>query len=266
LILAPDAGSAARVRRRRDKLAPFARAIAIIRRPAGKRQPSAVADDVDNAKAPGAGAAPPGGTVNALLALSRAIDAVTERVGRIVYWLVLIVVLISAANASVRKLFNYSSNAFLEIQWYLFSVIFLFGAGYTLLKNEHVRIDIISGKLSARAQNWIDVAGIVLFLWPMSIVIMRLSWPLFLDSFARNEVSTNAGGLTIWPARLMVPVGFALLLVQSASELIKRIAFLTGTIPNPLEKHQGKSAEEELAEEIARQRGVEAPITDARTP
>ena len=204
--------------------------------------------------------------MNAMLALSRAIDAITERVGRVVYWLVLIVVLISAANAIVRKLFNYSSNAYLEIQWYLFSVIFLFGAGYTLLRNEHVRIDIITGPLSARAQNWIDVVGIVLFLWPMSFVIMWLSWPLFVDSLARHEVSSNAGGLLIWPARLMMPIGFALLLVQSVSELIKRIAFLLGRIPNPLEKHGGKSAEEELAEEIDRQRGVEAPILDGKTP
>ena len=204
--------------------------------------------------------------MNALLALSRAIDAITERVGRIVYWLVLIVVLISAANAVVRKLFNYSSNAYLEIQWYLFSVIFLFGAGYTLLRNEHVRIDIIAGRLSARAQNWIAVIGIVLFLWPMSFVIMWLSWPLFLDSFARNEVSTNAGGLAIWPARLMVPIGFALLLMQSVSELIKRIAFLRGRIPDPLEKQGGKSAEEELAEEIARQRGMESTVLEGKNP
>ena len=204
--------------------------------------------------------------MNAMLALSRAIDAITERVGRVVYWLVLIVVLISASNAIVRKLFNYSSNAYLEIQWYLFSVIFLFGAGYTLLRNEHVRIDIITGRLSARAQNWIDVVGIVLFLWPMSFVIMWLSWPLFLDSFARNEVSTNAGGLVIWPARLMVPIGFALLIIQSVSELIKRIAFLRGRIPDPLQKHGGKSAEEELAEEIVRQRGVDAPALDAKSP
>jgi TRAP-type mannitol/chloroaromatic compound transport system permease small subunit len=192
--------------------------------------------------------------VNLLLALSRAIDAFTERVGRLVYWLVLVVVLISAANATVRKAFDYSSNAYLEIQWYLFSVIFLFGAGYTLMRNEHVRIDIIAGRLSPRAQNWIDVMGIVLFLFPMSLIIMWLSWPLFVDSWVRGEVSTNAGGLIIWPARLMVPIGFALLIVQSVSELIKRIAFLAGRIPNPLEKHQGKSAEEELAEEIARQR------------
>ena len=200
--------------------------------------------------------------MNALLALSRAIDAITERVGRIVYWLILVVVLISAANATVRKLFNFSSNAYLEIQWYLFSVIFLFLAGYTLLHNDHVRIDIIAGRLSRRAQNWIDVVGIVLFLMPMSIVIMWLSWPLFVDSWVRHEVSTNAGGLIIWPARLMVPVGFALLIVQGVSELIKRIAFLAGRIPDPLERHQGKSAEEELAEEIARERGVEAPLLD----
>jgi len=200
--------------------------------------------------------------VNALLALSRAIDAFTERVGRLVYWLVLIVVLISAANATVRKMFNYSSNAYLEIQWYLFSVIFLFGAGYTLLRNEHVRIDIIQGKLSPRAQSWIDVVGIVLFLMPMSLIIMWLSWPLFMDSLARHEVSTNAGGLIIWPARLMVPIGFALLIIQGVSELIKRIAFLAGRIPDPLEKHHGKSAEEELAEEMARARGIEAPILE----
>jgi len=204
--------------------------------------------------------------VNAMLALSRAIDAITERVGRVVYWLVLIVVLISAANAIVRKLFNYSSNAYLEIQWYLFSVIFLFGAGYTLLRNEHVRIDIIAGRLSARAQNWIDVIGIVLFLWPMSFVIMWMSWPLFVDSLTRHEVSTNAGGLLIWPARLMMPIGFALLIMQSVSELIKRIAFLRGRIPDPLQKHGGKSAEEELAEEIARQRGMESTILEGKNP
>jgi TRAP-type mannitol/chloroaromatic compound transport system permease small subunit len=196
--------------------------------------------------------------VNALLALSRAIDALTERVGRLVYWLILVVVLISAANATVRKLFNYSSNAYLEIQWYLFSVIFLFGAGYTFLRNEHVRIDIVTGRMSRRVHNWIDVIGIVFFLFPMSLIIMWLSWPLFVDSFVRHEVSTNAGGLIIWPARLMVPVGFALLIVQAISELIKRVAFLAGRIPDPLEKHHGKSAEEELAEEIARQRNLDA--------
>jgi TRAP-type mannitol/chloroaromatic compound transport system permease small subunit len=203
-----------------------------------------------------------GGIVNALLALSRAIDALTERVGRLVYWLVLIVVLISAANATVRKAFDYSSNAYLEIQWYLFLLVFFFGAGYTLLKNDHVRIDIIQGRLSPRAQNWIDVVGIVLFLMPMSLIIMWLSWPLFIDALVRHEVSTNAGGLVIWPARLMMPIGFALLIIQAISELIKRIAFLRGMIPDPLQKRHERSAEEELAVEIARQRGVEAPVLD----
>ena len=196
--------------------------------------------------------------MNALLALSRAIDALSERVGRIIYWLVLVVVLISAANATVRKVFNYSSNAYLEIQWYLFSVIFLFGAGYVLLHNAHVRIDIVSGRLSARTQNWIDVIGLVLFLFPMAVIIMWLSWPLFMDSYTRNEVSTNAGGLIIWPARLMVPIGFFLLILQGISELIKRIAFLMGRIRNPLERHD-KSAEEELLEEMAREH-PDAPI------
>ena len=207
-----------------------------------------------------------GEAVNALLALSRAIDAFTERVGRLVYWLVLVVVLISAANAVVRKAFDYSSNAYLEVQWYLFSVIFLFGAGYTLLRNEHVRIDIIQGRLSPRAQNWIDVLGILLFLMPMSLIIMALSWPLFVDSLQRHEVSTNAGGLIIWPARLMIPIGFALLIIQAISELIKRIAFLRGVIPDPLEKRQEKSAEEELAQEIARQRSDTPPGLEPGAP
>ena len=196
--------------------------------------------------------------MNVLLTLSRSIDSATERIGRTIYWLVLIAVLISAANATVRKIFNFSSNSFLEIQWYLFSLIFLFCAGYTLKNNEHVRIDIISGRMSARARAWIDVFGTLVFLLPMATLIMYLSWPVFVDAWTRNEVSTNAGGLTIWPARLMVPVGFLLLIVQAASELIKRVAFLKGLIPDPSEKHVVKTAEEELAEEILRARGERA--------
>jgi TRAP-type mannitol/chloroaromatic compound transport system permease small subunit len=203
--------------------------------------------------------------LNALLGVSRAIDALSERIGRVIAWLVLITVLISAANATVRKLFDYSSNSYLEVQWYLFSAIFLVGAGYTLLRNEHVRIDIISSHLSARARNWIDVVGLVFFLLPMSIIIMWLSWPLLEDSYVRHEVSSNAGGLIIWPARLLVPVGFFLLILQGLSELIKRCAFLAGIIPDPLEKHAGKSAEEELAEEIARQRAIEEGEAGAGT-
>ena len=193
-----------------------------------------------------------------LLTLSRWIDNATERIGRTVYWLVLAAVLISAANATVRKIFNYSSNSFLEIQWYLFSLIFLFCAGYTLKHNEHVRIDIITSRLSARGRAMIDIFGTLVFLLPMAFLIMVLSWPVFVDAWTRNEVSTNAGGLIIWPARLMVPVGFFLLIVQALSELIKRIAFLKGLIPDPSEKIVTKTAEEELAEEILRARGERA--------
>jgi len=193
--------------------------------------------------------------VSSLLSLSRIIDRLNERVGQAFYWLVLVTVLISAANAIVRKAFNMSSNAFLEIQWYLFSAIFLFCAGYTLLRNEHVRIDVIAGRLSKRAQTWIDILGTLFFLLPMAILLMWLSWPVFVDAYQRNEVSTNAGGLIIWPARLLVPVGFLLLVAQGVSELIKRIAFLRGLIPDPSEKHVVKTAEEELAEAILRERG-----------
>jgi len=193
--------------------------------------------------------------VSSLLSLSRLIDRLNERIGQAFYWLVLVTVLISAANAIVRKIFNYSSNGLLEIQWYFFSAIFLFLAGYTLLRNEHVRIDVISSRLSKRAQTWIDILGTLFFLLPMAILLMWLSWPVFVDAYQRNEVSTNAGGLIIWPARLLVPVGFLLLILQGVSELIKRIAFLNGLIPDPSEKHVAKTAEEELAEEILRERG-----------
>ena len=193
--------------------------------------------------------------MNALLALSRVVDRVTERIGHSVYWLVLAAVLISAANAVIRKAFNFSSNAFLEIQWYLFSAIFLFLAGYTLKNNEHVRIDIVTGRFSAKTRAMIDIFGTVFFLLPMAIIIMWLSWPVFVDAYVRNEVSTNAGGLIIWPARIMVPIGFFLLIVQAFSELVKRFAFLKGLIPDPSEKVVEKTAEEELAEEILRSRG-----------
>jgi len=196
--------------------------------------------------------------VKALLSLSHVIDKLNERIGLAVSWLVLAAVLISAANAVVRKGFNVSSNAFLEIQWYLFSVVFLFCAGYTLLRNQHVRIDVIAGRLSPQAQAWIDILGTLFFLLPMSLTIMWLSWPVFIEAYQRQEVSTNAGGLIIWPARLLVPIGFFLLVIQGISELIKRIAFLKGLIPDPAQKQHEKSAEEELAEEILRQRGERA--------
>ena len=193
--------------------------------------------------------------MSSLLSLSRLIDRLNERIGHTFYWVVLATVLISAANAVVRKVFNYSSNAFLEIQWYLFSLLFLFLAGYTLLRNEHVRIDVIAGRLSKRAQTWIDILGTLFFLLPMAILLAWLAWPVFVEAFERHEVSTNAGGLIIWPARLIVPVGFALLVLQGLSELIKRIAYLRGLIPDPSEKHGEKTLEEQLAEEIVRARG-----------
>jgi TRAP-type mannitol/chloroaromatic compound transport system permease small subunit len=193
-----------------------------------------------------------------LLSLSRLIDAANDRVGRLVYWLILVAVLVSAGNAIVRYALNRSSNAWLEVQWYLFSAVFLFCAGYALLHNQHVRIDVISGHLSKRAQAWIDVVGTVLFLLPMAVTIMWLSWPVFVDAWRSNEISTNAGGLIVWPARLMLPVGFFLLVVQGISELIKRIAFLRGLVADPGETHEGPSEAEALAEAIRKQRGESA--------
>ena len=196
--------------------------------------------------------------MQALLGVSRAIDALNERVGKLSYWLILVAVLISAGNAVVRYAFDTSSNAWLEIQWYLFSAVFLFCAGYTLLHNQHVRIDIVSGQFSRRAQTWIEIFGTVFFLLPMAILILWLSWPVFMDAWHSGEVSSNVGGLTVWPARLMLPIGFLLLVLQGVSELIKRIAFLRGLIPDPGEKDEGPSAEEQLADELRRQRGEAA--------
>jgi TRAP-type mannitol/chloroaromatic compound transport system permease small subunit len=189
-----------------------------------------------------------------LLALSRLIDRLNDVVGRGISWLILLAVLISTGNAIIRYSLNASSNAWLEIQWYLFSAVFLFGAGYTLLHNKHVRIDVVSSRLSRRAQTWIDILGTLFFLLPMAITIMWLSWPVFLAAYERHEISGNAGGLLIWPARLMVPVGFLLLVLQGLSELIKRIAFLMNMGPDPLNTAEAPSEEELLAAEIRRQR------------
>jgi TRAP-type mannitol/chloroaromatic compound transport system permease small subunit len=164
----------------------------------------------------------------ALLRLSRLIDALTERVGRAASWLILLAVLISAGNALARYAFNVSSNAWLEVQWYLFAAVFLLCAGYALKHNQHVRIDVVAGRLSPRAQAWLEVLGTLLFLLPMALLILGLSWPVFVDSWRSGEVSSNANGLVLWPARLLVPAGFALLVLQGLSELIKRVAFLRG--------------------------------------
>lgn len=173
-----------------------------------------------------------------LLAFSRAVDWLNEHIGRIVYWGVLIMVLVSAANATSRYALNMASNAWLELQWYLFALVFLMCSGYTLLHNEHIRIDVVSSHLSRRTQVWIDVFGFVFFLLPMSIFVTWLSWPVFMNAWTSGEVSGSAGGLIRWPVRLLVPAGFFVLSLQGASELIKRIAFLRGLIPDPVEKHK----------------------------
>jgi len=183
-----------------------------------------------------------------LLTLSRLIDRATEWIGRWVAWLVLAAVLISALNAAVRKAFNTSSNAYLEIQWYLFAAVFLLAAGYTLLRQEHVKIDVISGRFSKRTQIWIDIVGLVCFVLPLVWTVIRLSLPLVIRAYDMNEYSSNAGGLIRWPVFALLPLGFFLLGVQAVSELIKRIAFLRGLVPDPTQKGQAKSAEEELAE------------------
>jgi len=187
-----------------------------------------------------------------LLKFSRAVDALNAFVGKYVIWLILASTLISGINAIVRKIFNVSSNAYLEVQWYLFAAAFLLAAGYTLLHNEHVRIDVISHQLSKRGQIWVDVIGFAFFLTPVCFAMLYFGTPFFLQGLRSGEMSSNAGGLIRWPVYLMIPIGFSLLLLQCWSELIKRIAYLKGLIEDPTLKKVAKSAEEELAEEIAR--------------
>jgi TRAP-type mannitol/chloroaromatic compound transport system permease small subunit len=189
-----------------------------------------------------------------LLRIARVIDGLNTAIGRSVVWLILAATLISAGNAVIRYTLDISSNAWLELQWYLFAAVFLLAAPYTLLKNEMVRIDVVAGRLSRRTQVWIDVFGTLFFLLPMALVLAVLGWPGFVQALARHEVSSNAGGLVVWPARLLIPVGFALLALQGVSELIKRVAFLAGRGPDPGGEEPGKTAEELLAEDIARGR------------
>jgi TRAP-type mannitol/chloroaromatic compound transport system permease small subunit len=189
-----------------------------------------------------------------LLRIARFIDGLNTAIGRSVVWLILAATLISAGNAVIRYTLDISSNAWLELQWYLFAAVFLLAAPYTLLKNEMVRIDVVAGRLSRRTQVWIDVFGTLFFLLPMALVLAVLGWPGFVQALARHEVSSNAGGLVVWPARLLIPVGFALLALQGVSELIKRVAFLAGRGPDPGGEEPGKTAEELLADDIARGR------------
>jgi TRAP-type mannitol/chloroaromatic compound transport system permease small subunit len=173
--------------------------------------------------------------MNALLTLSRAIDALTERIGQFVIWLVLVATLVSAGNALARWALGASSNAWLEIQWYLFGAVFLLAAGYTLKHNGHVRIDIFYGRLSAKGQAWIDLIGGLFFLLPMAGLLAWLGWPMFMDAWTTHEMSPDAGGLLRWPVKLLLPVGFGLLALQGVAEIIKRIGILTGALALPAE-------------------------------
>lgn len=168
-----------------------------------------------------------------LIKVARGIDAINEKVGKGVGWLILAATLICTYNAIVRKVFNESSNAYLEIQWYLFGAVFLLGAAYTFKQNEHVRIDVITSRLSPRGQLWVDILGIIFFLTPLTVLVLYFGVPFFIESYSRGEMSSDAGGLSRWPAKLVIVVGFVLLQLQGISELIKRFAQLNGTLPMP---------------------------------
>jgi len=178
-----------------------------------------------------------------LLRLSRGMDKISERIGSILIWALFATVLISTVNAVIRKVFSIGSNAWLELQWYLFAAVFLLGAGYTFLHNAHVRIDFLSARLSPRARNLIDIFGILAFLTPLACMLLYLSWPLFVNAWTSNEMSQNAGGLIRWPVLALLPLGMVLLLAQAASELVKRVAFLKGLIPDPLAHAENPEAQ-----------------------
>jgi len=188
--------------------------------------------------------------MGALLKFSNLMDRISTWIGKYVIWLILASTLISSINALVRKIFNTGSNAYLEVQWYLFAASFLIAAGYTLLNNEHVKIDVVSSRFSKATQIKIDIFGFIAFLIPMCLAILWYGIPFFYKGLISGEVSSNAGGLIRWPVYAMIPLGFGLLLLQGVSELIKRVAFLKGLIEDPTVKKVDKTAEEELAEAI----------------
>ena len=188
--------------------------------------------------------------MNALLKFSRSVDWLNTQIGKHVIWLILASTVISAVNAIVRKAFNVGSNAFLEVQWYLFAGSFLIAAAYTLLNGEHVKIDVVYSKFSKRNQTKIDIFGFLCFLTPVCVAMLWYGIPFFLQGYRSGEISTNAGGLIRWPVYALIPLGFGLLLLQGWSELIKRVAFLQGLIEDPTAKKAEKTAEEELAEAI----------------
>ena len=190
--------------------------------------------------------------MHALLKFSKAVDWLNTQVGKYAIWLILAATVVSGVNAVIRKLFNMSSNAYLEVQWYFFAASFLLAAGYTLLNNEHVRIDVVSSHLSKRGQIWVDIIGFAFFLTPICAAVLWYGIPFFLQGFHSGEMSQNAGGLIRWPVYALIPLGFTLLLLQGWSELIKRVAFLQGLIEDPTLKRVEKTAEEELADSIRR--------------
>jgi len=180
------------------------------------------------------------------LSLSKSIDALNERVGLSISWALLAAVLICAGNALVRYSLNISSNAWLEIQWYLFGAIFLLASSYTLKRNEHVRIDVVVGRFPKRAQVWIDVFGFLLFLLPATLLILYFAVPYAIESIRSQEMSSNAGGLIVWPAKLLIPVGFLMLTLQGISELIKRIGFLLGQVDASAFEKQQTTPQDEI--------------------
>jgi TRAP-type mannitol/chloroaromatic compound transport system permease small subunit len=188
-----------------------------------------------------------------LYQLSRAIDWINERIGKIAAWAIVVAVLVSAINAIVRKVIGVSSNAWLELQWYLFGAVFMLCAAWTLKDNEHIRIDILSNMLAKRTRDWIDVFGHVFFLLPFLLLMIYVSIPFFFRSYASEEISTNAGGLLIWPAKGLILLGFVLLLLQWASELIKRLGVIRGDLEDPHGggTHQAEAEAERLLAELA---------------
>jgi TRAP-type mannitol/chloroaromatic compound transport system permease small subunit len=188
--------------------------------------------------------------VSALLKISGLIDRLNLALGKFIMWLVLAAVVISAANATLRKAFDIGSNAWLEIQWYLFAGVFMLGVGYVMLKNGHVRIDFISSKFSKRTNALVDAIGIVVFTIPLAGILLWLGWPLFEAAYRTGEMSQNAGGLIRWPVLALIPAGFAILLLTALSELVKRVAFLTGHRSEPFTVEHEKTAEEQLAEDL----------------
>ncbi|MCU0802377.1 MAG: TRAP transporter small permease subunit [Rhodobacteraceae bacterium] len=200
--------------------------------------------------------------MNLMLALSRVIDKLSETVGKTVMWLILVAVLVSAGNAVVRKVFNYSSNAWLELQWYLFGATFMLAAANTLRQNEHVRIDVLYGSLTRRTQHWIDLFGHIVFLLPFAALMTWMLVPYFLESWFSGAGSSNSGGLFIWPARALMVAGFALLLLQAFSEIIKKIAVIVDLIPDPhpfmTAAQQAELEAAEIAAEVAKSTGGKA--------